>query len=192
MKKFEKNIYKCAGFWSWMQEMGFSQNGHFLTENLNRRPDYYVVPTYHMLIGYLMDYVVVKDMVMPVADGAKNFYDRLIETILDYEEKNYKKLLATAVNIGGYKVIPQPIVSRGDKVLVKPIEWYEKSCQRRGSRADNFECNGDNFTKEMSRFCGELLTVSNASNDGQRFEVMDDGACGWNWTTGMIEGVIVE
>lgn len=194
MKKFEKNIYKCAGFWTWMHEHNYAQNGHFLTENLNRRPDYYMVPTVHMLIGYLLDYVVEKNIPMPTISpyGAKDFYDKLINAILEFEEKNYKILLSKAVRMGNYLISPQTAISRGDKVLIKSLRWYEKGCQRRGSHADNFECNGNNFTQEMSRFCGEILTVSETSGDGQNFNVEERGANGWTWTAGMIEGVVLE
>lgn len=195
MKKFEKNIYKCTGFWTWMQENGYAQNGHFLVENLSRRPDYYMVPTMHMLIGYLIDYMVNKQINIPNSNlqrGTKDLYDRLIGAMLEFEERNFNELLARAIVIDGYKICPQTSISKGDRVLVKTHEWYTSSCQRRGSHSDNFDCNGETFNKEMSRFCGEVLTICNASSDGQRFEVSDPDADRWSWNMGMMEGVIIE
>ena len=69
----------------------------------------------------------------------------------------------------------------GDKVKIKSVEWYDKYRNHLGC----VECEGVVFTKDMSAFCGAVMTIISESHGGYRM----DGT-GFVFTEEMIKGKV--
>ena len=68
----------------------------------------------------------------------------------------------------------------GDKVRIKNIVWYFENKGKRG-----FICfDHANFIPEMSRYCGEILTITKVVEEFEHYLVSE---CAFSWTDEMIE-----
>lgn len=72
----------------------------------------------------------------------------------------------------------------GDRVRIKSLEWYNENKDRYG----NIECGFYCFTKEMSVYCGQVMTISDKLNHGILKMEKDSHL----WTNQMIEGLVEE
>lgn len=76
----------------------------------------------------------------------------------------------------GYKV--------GDRVRIKSLDWYEKNKDLCG--VVHYDVSGFSFPHQMSRFCGEVLTIEVIS--GPTIKMIEDNGL-WAWHEKMIEGL---
>lgn len=70
--------------------------------------------------------------------------------------------------------------SVGDRVVVKSLEWYNRHKDRNGN-VNVPQC----FVSDMSRFCGQVLTISHVYPDSC-YHVME---AGFSWSDEMFEGL---
>lgn len=89
----------------------------------------------------------------------------------------------------------------GDKVLIKDIDWYNKNKNNRGDVLVAYKLFSHGvytwehaiFTKNMVKYCGQTLTVSEYSNMGYKMqECIDSGEDFHIWTDEMIEKLVEE
>ena len=73
----------------------------------------------------------------------------------------------------------------GDKVRIKGIGWYNENKDER----DDIECSNNIwFYRDMSKFCGKVMTISHVGVD---YYTMVEDLVGY-WTDEMIEGLVEE
>ena len=73
----------------------------------------------------------------------------------------------------------------GDRVQIKRIDWYNENKDKSG-----FICfDHANFIPEMSRYCGEILTINQVVEEYEHYRVSE---CAFSWTDEMIEGLVEE
>ena len=73
----------------------------------------------------------------------------------------------------------------GDKVRIKSLDWYNENKNKIG-----FICFNDaNFIPEMSRYCGEILTINQIVEEYKQYLVSE---CAFSWTDEMIERLVEE
>lgn len=89
--------------------------------------------------------------------------------------------------MGSYRV--------GDKVRVRSLEWYYN---KKAKAAGQVIWAGTNtFTSDMSKFCGEVVTISSVVDEGTRkgvieYFIEEEGAIKHYWTDEMFEEVVHE
>ena len=71
----------------------------------------------------------------------------------------------------------------GDKVKIKSLDWYNENKSKTGYITFNYV----NFMPEMSRYCGEILTIN---QDVEVFGQYIMSECGFLWTDEMIECLV--
>jgi hypothetical protein len=91
-------------------------------------------------------------------------------------------------------------LSIGDRLLVKPIEWYYKNLDEEGSVA----CGDEMFVEEMKGLCGKVVTVAELvtvdeyiptelqqfkKNLTKKIRVNEDGESWW-WTPEMFDSIV--
>ena len=74
--------------------------------------------------------------------------------------------------------------NKGDRVRIKSLDWYNENKDRYGSVECGFYC----FTKEMSAYCGQLMTITHVSSIG----IMKMEEDSHYWTNQMIESLARE
>ena len=74
--------------------------------------------------------------------------------------------------------------NKGDRVRIKSLDWYNENKDRYGS----VECGFYFFTKEMSAYCGKVMTISDKLNQGI-LKMENDSHF---WTNQMIESLAGE
>lgn len=73
----------------------------------------------------------------------------------------------------------------GDRVRVKSLDWYNENKSERG-----FICFAyANFIPEMTRYCGEILTINQVVEEHKQYFMSE---CVFAWTDEMIEGLVEE
>ena len=75
----------------------------------------------------------------------------------------------------------------GQKVRVKSLDWYNnnKDTSHRLNIGDKKPC----FTYNMSKYCGQVLTIDDhAEYEGEYYMIEDDGV--YTWADEMFEGVV--
>jgi len=89
----------------------------------------------------------------------------------------------------------------GDKVLIKDIDWYNENKNKLGDILVAYKLFSHGvytweharFTKNMSKYCGQTLTISEYSNMGYKMqECIDSGEDFDIWTDEMIECKVEE
>lgn len=89
----------------------------------------------------------------------------------------------------------------GDKVLIKDIDWYNENKNKHGEILVAYKLFSHGvytweharFTKNMSKYCGQTLTISEYSNMGYKMqECIDSGEDFDIWTDEMIEKRVEE
>ena len=73
----------------------------------------------------------------------------------------------------------------GDKVRINSIDWYNENKSKRGFICFDYA----NFIPEMSRYCGEILTINQVVEEYKQYLVSE---CPFSWTDEMIEGLVEE
>ena len=73
----------------------------------------------------------------------------------------------------------------GDKVRVRSREWYENNKSYYG----DIECGNHMFYREMSDWCGKVVTIINAN--GNFYHIREDDGI-FKWTDEMIECKVEE
>ena len=73
----------------------------------------------------------------------------------------------------------------GDRVRIKSLDWYNENKSGRGFICFVYA----NFIPEMSRYCGEILTISQVVEESKHYLVSE---CAFAWTDEMIEGLVEE
>ena len=73
----------------------------------------------------------------------------------------------------------------GDRVKIKSLDWYNKNKNETGF----IIFNDVNFMPEMSRYCGEILTINQVVEVFGEYTMSE---CGFLWTDEMIEGLVEE
>lgn len=73
----------------------------------------------------------------------------------------------------------------GDKVKIKSLDWYNENKNKTGF----ISFNDVNFMPEMSRYCGEILTINRVVEVFGQYLMSE---CGFLWTDEMIEGLADE
>lgn len=77
----------------------------------------------------------------------------------------------------------------GDRVKIKDLDWYNKNKDANGDVLCFYDVH--KFTKEMSKFCGAIVTIStNLTGDGE-YLIKEDDETDW-WTYDMIECKVEE
>ena len=71
----------------------------------------------------------------------------------------------------------------GDKVKIKSLDWYNENKSKTGF----ISFNDVNFMSEMSRYCGEILTINRVVEVFGQY-IMSE--CGFLWTDDMIECLV--
>ena len=71
----------------------------------------------------------------------------------------------------------------GDKVKIKSLDWYNENKSETGFITFNYV----NFMPEMSRYCGEILTIN---QDVELFGQYTMSECGFLWTDEMFECLV--
>ena len=69
----------------------------------------------------------------------------------------------------------------GDRVRIKSLDWYNENKDKYGDV--NF------FIEEMSKFCGEIMTIKHISEVSY---IMEESDIAYGWTDEMIEGLVEE
>lgn len=89
----------------------------------------------------------------------------------------------------------------GDKVLIKDIDWYNKNKNKLGDVLVEYKLFSHGvytrehafFTKNMAKYCGQILTISEYSSMGYKMqECIDSGEDFDIWTDEMIERLVKE
>ena len=73
----------------------------------------------------------------------------------------------------------------GDRVRIKSLDWYNENKDKRGFICFDYA----NFIPEMSRYCGEILTINQVVKEHEQYRMSE---CGCAWTDEMIEGLVGE
>ena len=73
----------------------------------------------------------------------------------------------------------------GDRVRIKNIDWYNENKDKAGIIKFDYA----NFIPEMSRYCGEILTINQVVEERKQYHVSE---CAFVWTDEMIEGLVEE
>lgn len=89
--------------------------------------------------------------------------------------------------MGNYKV--------GDRVRVKSSEWYYRNKIKAGQRG--FWAGTNTFTSDMSKFCGEVVTISSVIDEGTRkgaieYFIEEEELIKHYWTDEMFEEMVRE
>lgn len=71
----------------------------------------------------------------------------------------------------------------GDKVKIKSLDWYNENKSETGFITFNYV----NFMPEMSRYCGEILTINQVVEVFGQYTMSE---CGFLWTDEMIECLV--
>lgn len=75
-----------------------------------------------------------------------------------------------------------------DKVRVKSLEWYSENRNKCGC----VECIHENFTQDMSKYCGNVVTIKrfyfSSFNDTTTYNIAEDDGS-YTWTDDMFEGL---
>ena len=71
----------------------------------------------------------------------------------------------------------------GDRVRIKSLDWYNENKSKRGFICFDYA----NFIPEMSRYCGEILTINRVVEEFEHYLVSE---CAFSWTDEMIEGLV--
>lgn len=71
----------------------------------------------------------------------------------------------------------------GDKVKIKSLEWYNENKNETGFITFNYV----NFMPEMSRYCGEILTINQVVEVFGQYTMSE---CGFLWTDEMFECLV--
>ena len=71
----------------------------------------------------------------------------------------------------------------GDKVKIKSLEWYNENKSETGFITFNYV----NFMPEMSRYCGEILTINQVVEVFGQYTMSE---CGFLWTDEMFECLV--
>lgn len=74
---------------------------------------------------------------------------------------------------------------KGDRVRIKSLEWYNENKSETGFITFNYV----NFMPEMSRYCGEILTINQVVEVFGQYTMSE---CGFLWTDEMIECLVDE
>ena len=77
----------------------------------------------------------------------------------------------------------------GDKVRIKSLDWYNKNKRKDGNIRYKHGAYPIFFTRYMSRFCGETLTIKCVHKGS--YYMNETGSCEF-WTDEMIEGLVKE
>ena len=76
----------------------------------------------------------------------------------------------------------------GDKVRVKSLEWYNDN----KDKYSYVKCVHENFTKDMSKYCGDVVTIKrfyfSSFNDTTTYNIAEDDGS-YTWTDDMFEGL---
>lgn len=76
----------------------------------------------------------------------------------------------------------------GDKILIKSIDWYNENKNNIGEIDFEIDALHSIFIKEMSQFCGQILTIVSASKEGTyHMKEDDEWFC---WGDEMIEKLV--
>ena len=75
----------------------------------------------------------------------------------------------------------------GDKVRIKSLDWYNEN----KASDDEIRCHPIWFGKEHSKYCGQIMTISDVRED-LYYMIEDDGDDTYAWTDEMIEGLVEE
>jgi hypothetical protein len=73
------------------------------------------------------------------------------------------------------------ILKRGDKVLIKSLDWYRDNCKN----GNGVETEGNTFVSDMREYCGREATITKYYSD-THFHIDIDGE-NWGWTIGMVD-----
>lgn len=73
----------------------------------------------------------------------------------------------------------------GDKVRIRPIEYFDSIATRRIDIGGYCLPNGMYFLFEMEKFCNKTVTISKVTSRG-RYRIEEDT---WYWSDSMIEGL---
>ena len=73
----------------------------------------------------------------------------------------------------------------GDRVRIKSLDWYNENKNKIGFICFDYA----NFIPEMSRYCGEILTINQIVEECKQYLVSE---CAFSWTDEMIEGLVEE
>ena len=71
----------------------------------------------------------------------------------------------------------------GDKVKIKSLDWYNENKSETGFITFNYV----NFMPEMSRYCGEILTINQVVEVFGQYTMSE---CGFLWTDEMFECLV--
>lgn len=74
---------------------------------------------------------------------------------------------------------------KGDKVIIKSREWYDKNKDEYGIITFNADRGGCNFTKQDVCFCGRVVTIK---YEGYGYYLIVEDDRGYAWIDEMIEG----
>ena len=74
---------------------------------------------------------------------------------------------------------------KGDKVIIKSREWYDKNKDEYGIITFNADRGGCNFTKQDVCFCGRVVTIK---YEGYGYYLIAEDDRGYAWIDEMIEG----
>ena len=82
----------------------------------------------------------------------------------------------------------------GDRVRIKSLDWYNQMLSipsKIVGKGDfvGIECGTNIFTKDMSKFCGRVMTIQDIGID---FYIMEDDMLGYEFTDEMIECKVEE
>ena len=75
----------------------------------------------------------------------------------------------------------------GDRVRIKSIDWYNEN----KASDDEIRCHPIWFGKEHSKYCGQIMTISDVRG-GLYYMIEDDGDVTYAWTDEMIECKVEE
>ena len=73
---------------------------------------------------------------------------------------------------------------KGDKVIIKSREWYDKNKDESGIITFSADRGGCNFTKQDASFCGRVVTIK---YEGYGYYLIAEDDRGYVWTDEMIE-----
>ena len=79
----------------------------------------------------------------------------------------------------------------GDKVKIKSLDWYNANKDETG----RVMCDYIGFCKEMTKYCGEVLTIMTIGNQdigSKQKYFMHETDHPWGFTDDMIEGLVDE
>lgn len=74
---------------------------------------------------------------------------------------------------------------KGDKVIIKSLEWYNKNKDEYGIITFSADRGGCNFTKQDACFCGRVVTIK---YEGYGYYLIAEDDRGYAWIDEMIEG----